>query len=207
MLIEVHPITPQQRVLNSIKEALSQGELVILPGDSGYFLACNLADRKALQALHDVSGRPKEKLTSVLFKDISSMNEFALINNFAFRIMRQVLPGPFTIVLKAAHKFPKVMLTRRKTIGVRWPCHVFIDALLAILDAPLAVASIRQSEENDMGDPHEIHDRLSHAVHAVVSMGELKYEPTTVISLVDDIPILLRQGQGEIKDTSWLVPV
>ena len=205
MIIEINPEHPQPRRVQQVVEALQRGALVAYPTDTVYGIGCDILNHQAVERLHalveEIKGTPDHAPLSFICSSLSDISRFARVNDYAYRTLRRMLPGPYTFVLEASRKVPKIMREKRKTVGIRIP-----DAPipLAIVDAmggnPLLTTSATEPDGELIPDPWSLQERYGHAVEVVVDGGYVFPEPSTVIDFSEDYPRLIRQGKGELGD-------
>lgn len=198
-LFVVHPDNPQPRLLKQAAQLLQNGGLVALPTDSSYAVVARLDDRTAADALRKLRGLDDRHHLTVLCRDMTSISQFARVNNAQYRLLKQATPGPWTFILEASREVPRrVSHPSRKTIGIRVPAHPVTLAFLEAVDAPLlSTTLIPEGEVLPLNDPEEIRARYQHALAAVIDAGACPFEPTTVIDLSGAAPELIRRGRGD----------
>lgn len=199
MLLSIDPVEPEPWLVARAVQALRRGGLVVLPTDTVYALAC-LADHDgAIERMYEVKGITPAKRLSLLVADIASGSRFArAIPNRVFRAMRRVLPGPYTFIFAASSETPRVMRQARKTVGLRIPSSPIVLAVLAELGAPLLTTSVRNDADEWVLDPAAIEAELRGKVDLVVDGGLLAAEPSTIVDLTGDEPVLVREGKGDV---------
>ena len=195
----VHPDNPQARLLKQAVQLLNQGSVLAVPTDSSYALVCHLDDKTAADQLRRIRAVDEKHHLTLLCRDLSELANYARVDNWQFRAIKQATPGPFTFILEATKEVPRrVSHPQRKTIGLRVPDHKVLQELLALHGAPLLAATlIMPGEAMPLNDPEEIRERLEHQVGAVIDAGACSLEPTTVIDMSGDVPEVLRLGQGD----------
>jgi len=195
----VHPDNPQARLLKQAVQLLNQGSVLAVPTDSSYALVCHLDDKTAADQLRRIRAVDDKHHLTLLCRDLSELANYARVDNWQFRAIKQATPGPFTFILEATKEVPRrVSHPQRKTIGLRVPDHKVLQELLALHGAPLLAATlIMPGEAMPLNDPEEIRERLEHQVGAVIDAGACSLEPTTVIDMSGDEPEVLRLGQGD----------
>ena len=200
---EVHPDNPQPRLLKQAVQILHGGGIAAIPTDSSYALVCHLDDKAAAENLRRIRGVDDKHHLTLLCRDLSELASYARVDNRQYRLLKSGTPGPFTFILEATKEVPRrVSHPSRRTVGLRVPAHAVTQALLEQLGQPLlATTLIAPGETEPMNDPHEIRDRFQKLIQAVVDAGACPMQPTTVIDLTDDVPLLVRRGCG---DTSLL---
>ncbi|RQP25011.1 L-threonylcarbamoyladenylate synthase [Piscinibacter terrae] len=196
---EVHPDNPQQRLLKQAAQILHSGGVAAVPTDSSYAFVCHLDDKAAAESLRRIRGVDEKHHLTLLCRDLSELASYARVDNRQYRMLKAATPGPFTFILEATKEVPRrVSHPSRRTIGLRVPDHRVTQELLAILGQPLiATTLIPPGEAEPMNDPHEIRERFQKVIQAVVDAGACPMEPTTVVDLTADEPVLVREGRGD----------
>ena len=196
---EVHPENPQQRLLKQAVNLLHSGGVLAVPTDSSYALVCHLDDKAAVDKLRTIRGVDDKHHLALLCRDLSELALYAKVDNRQFRLLKSATPGPYTFILEATKEVPRrVSHPSRKTIGLRVPQHPVLQTLLDLHNAPLlATTLIPKDEREPLNDAHEIRERYEHQVAGVIDAGACTTEPTTVVDLCGDEPVLMRRGQGD----------
>ena len=199
-LFEVHPQNPQPRLLKQAAAILQAGGVAAVPTDSSYALVCRLDDKTAAENMRRIRQVDDKHHLTLLCKDLSELARFARVDNRQYRLLKLGTPGPYTFILEATKEVPRRLShPSRRTIGLRVPEHQVLQELLALFGEPLlATTLIPPGETEPMNDAGEIRERFQKALQAVVDAGACAMAPTTVIDLSGDIPLLLRQGRGEL---------
>ena len=192
MLLPINPDNPQKRLISKVVEVLDQGGVIIYPTDTFYGIGCDLFNKKSIRRVYQLKKRPLSKPFSFICADLKDISLYAQVSNNAYRIMKRTLPGPYTFVLEGTRLVPKLMLTSRKTVGIRVPNNKICLSIVKQLGRPIISTSINSK------DPSIIHDEYASLVDMVIDGGVISYEPSTVISLVDDNPEVIREGKGGI---------
>jgi len=195
----IHPTHPQPRLVRRAAEIVAQGGLIAYPTDSCYALGCHLGDVRALARLRRVRALDERHHLTLVCSDLAQVATFALVNNSQYRLIKAATPGSFTFILRARRELPRRLLhARRKTIGVRIPSHPVARALVAELGEPMLSATLQLPQDAaPLSDPQQIRARLEHELDLVVDAGSCGVEPTTVIDLTGDEPLVLRRGRGD----------
>jgi tRNA threonylcarbamoyl adenosine modification protein (Sua5/YciO/YrdC/YwlC family) len=197
--LDVHPDNPQPRLLGQIADALRDDQLMAYPTDSGYALGCQLGNRDGRDRILRIRGLDDKHHFTLMCKDFAQLGQFVRLDNSAFRAIKSATPGPYTFVLPATQEVPRRLLhPKKRTVGVRIPDHVFVQALLATLGEPLLTSTLilpGETEPRSMG--WEIKEELDHEVDLVVEAGETRAEPTTVIDWSEGYPEVVRVGAGD----------
>lgn len=194
----IHPDNPQPRLINQAVEILKKGGVIIYPTDSGYALGCGVGEKQAMDRIVNIRRLPENHNFTLICSDLSELSTYALVNNQAYRLIKNNVPNPYTFILPATKDVPRRLLTKRKTIGIRVPDNPIALALIATLGEPILSCSLMlPNEEITQSDPDEIRDRLEHQVDLIIHGGYLGQSPTTVIDLTQDNPEILRIGSGD----------
>lgn len=197
--IEVHPENPQARLLKQAAQILHGGGIAAVPTDSSYALVCHLDDKAAAEKLRRIRGVDDKHHLTLLCRDLSELASYARVDNKQYRLLKLGTPGPFTFILEATKEVPRrVSHPSRRTIGLRVPEHKMLQELLDIFGQPLlSTTLIAPGETEPMNDPDEIRERFAGQVQAVVDAGACPAQPTTVVDLTGEVPLLGRVGRGD----------
>ena len=193
MLLSLNPDNPQKRLISKVVQVLGQGGLIVYPTDTFYGIGCDLFNKKSIKQIYQLKRRPLTKPFSFVCANLKDISLYAQVSNNAYRIMKRSLPGPYTFVLEGTRLVPKLMLTKRRTVGIRVPDNKICLAIVKNLGRPIISTSIHLEE------PSVIHDTYSSLVEIVIDGGVISHEPSTVVSLIDDNPEVIREGKGEIN--------
>ena len=196
---EVHPDNPQPRLLKQAVQILHAGGIAAIPTDSSYALVCHLDDKGAAENLRRIRGVDDKHHLTLLCRDLSELASYARVDNRQYRLLKLGTPGAFTFILEATKEVPRrVSHPSRRTIGLRVPDHRVTQDLLSLLGQPLlATTLIAPGEREPMNDPHGIRERFQKILQAVVDAGACPMQPTTVVDLSGDEPVLVRLGRGD----------
>ena len=195
----IHPENPQIRLINQAVEILRNGGVIVYPTDSGYALGCMIGDKHAMDRIVALRKLPEGHNFTLVCSDLSELSNYAQVSNSAYRLIKNNTPGRYTFILTATKELPRRLMTsKRKTIGIRVPDNQIALDLLNALGEPILSCSLMLPGEDHItqADPEEIRDRLEHQVELIIHGGYLGQEPTTVVDLTEDTPIVLRQGSG-----------
>jgi len=195
--LDIHPVNPQQRLLDKAAAILDQGGVVVYPTDTTYGLGCAITNRKGVQKILQLKGLPANHQLSFLCPNLSDIAKYALVDSQAYRMLKRLLPGPFTFVLDSTREVPKHILPKRKTIGLRIPDHPICLGLLETFGQPILSTTLRLPEGDVLTDPEEIREKLTDRVDLIVGGGVLPNRPSTVVSLTKGYPEILREGAGD----------
>ena len=203
---KLYPNNPNTRILQDIVRVLHDGGTVIYPTDSVYAIGCDALNQRAVEKIYQYrQDEQKTGLLSVICRDISQASEYVRISDRQFKVIRKCVPGPFTFILEAGPRLPKVFRSRR-TVGIRIPDQPILSALLDELGGPLLTTSLKAettdgSTTDDMGyytDPFLIEETYQHQADVLIDGGYGEDQPSTVVDLTGDEPVILRQGAGTL---------
>lgn len=197
--ISVHPENPQKRLLLQVVEILNKGGVIAYPTDSGYALGCAWDNKNGADHIREIRRLDEKHDFTLVCSNLSHLSEYAKVGNTQFRYLKSHLPGAFTFILPASREVPRRLQTpKKKTIGLRITENIVANELLSYFDKPLiSVSLIQPNETIPMTDGWTIQEELGHCLDAVLDGGFCGYEPTTVIDFTEDVPVLVRQGQGK----------
>jgi tRNA threonylcarbamoyl adenosine modification protein (Sua5/YciO/YrdC/YwlC family) len=200
----IHPTHPQARLVRRAAQIVRSGGLIAYPTDSCYALGCHLGDARAVERLRRVRGMDARHNLTLMCRDLSEIAAYAIVDDARFRLLKRVTPGSYTFILRATREVPRRLAhPRRKTIGVRVPAHAVAHALLAELNEPMLSATLLlPGEAAPPSDAQEIRARLEHEVDLVVDAGFCGTEPSTVLDLTGDEPVVVRAGKGSLAPFS-----
>ena len=197
-LFAIHPTHPQPRLVRRAAEIVRRGGLIAYPTDSSYALGCDRGEARATERLRRIRGIDERHHLTLMCRDVSEIARYAMVDDAQFRLLKSVAPGSYTFILRARREVPR-RLTRKKTIGVRVPGHPVAHALLAELDAPMVSATLLlPGAAAPLSDPQEIRAALEHRLDLVIDAGRCGIEPSTVIDLTAETPVVLRRGSGSL---------
>ena len=201
MRIHIEPERPNPRKLQPAVDALRRGQVIIYPTDTGYAFGCALSSAKGIAAIRKLKGldeRSHKPLTMIV-KDLAEVGRYGVMSNSHFRLIRRLLPGPYTLILKAASDVPRSMYNRNHEVGIRMPDHVVANLLVAEVGEPLLTGSVTPYDDNlpELEEPESYEQRHAREVAVVVDTGPLWPDPSTVLRFVDGEVEVLRQGKGE----------
>ena len=197
----IHPDNPQQRLISQVAGIIRAGGVVIYPTDSVYAIGCHIGDKQAIDRIRAIRSVDKNHNFTLVCRDLSELANYAKVDNSAFRILKASTPGAFTFILPASAEVPKrLMHPKRKTIGIRVPNSVIVQALLRELGEPMmSVTLITKEDTFPPTDPYDIRQLMESHVDAIIDGGHCGIEPTTVIDMTGPNPEITRQGRGNFS--------
>ncbi|MEM6291604.1 MAG: L-threonylcarbamoyladenylate synthase [Myxococcota bacterium] len=201
MRLRIHPERPAPRKLQPAVDALRRGNVIIYPTDTGYAFGCALSSGKGIGTLRKLKGIHDKhpKPLTMLVKDLSQIGRYGHMGNRHFRVVRRLLPGPYTMILPATQDIPRSMRNRNHEVGLRLPDHAVCQMLVELLEEPLLTGSVTAAEgEFDLEEPEDLERIHGRVVSVVIDAGPLWPEPSTVLRLFDNEIEVLREGQGPL---------
>lgn len=195
----IHPETPQLRLIRQAVQIIRNGGVIAYPTDSGYALGCHLGDKAAVDRIRSIRQIDDSHHLTLICRDLSELATYAKVENSAFRLLKNNTPGPYTFILNASREVPRrLMHPKKREIGLRIPEHPITQALLEELGEPLLSTSlIMPGEEEPRVEAWDIRETLEHSLDLVIDGGYCGFIPTTVISMLDEVPTVLRAGAGD----------
>jgi len=192
-MLSINADNPQQRLINRVCTVLEEGGVIVYPTDTFYGIGCNLFNKKGIQLIYRLKNRPLKKPFSFLCDSLKELSHYALVSNYAYKTMKRLLPGPYTFILEGTRMVPKIMLTRRKTVGIRVPDNKICLAILRTFGRPIISTSAV------FDDPQSIKEAYGSFLDVIIDGGVLYQSPSSVVSLIDDIPEVIREGKGDVS--------
>jgi len=201
MILRIYPENPAPKHIEMVISALKNDGVIIYPTDTVYAIGCDMKNQKAIDRLCQIIGkRPEDANLSLICHDLSHLSEYTIpFDNRVYKMMRHTLPGPYTYILKANNKVPKLFKNKKKTIGIRVPDNNIARSIVFALGNPIVTASIHATGEEYLIDPEEIHDIFGNRVDMVINGGPGGNEVSTVIDCSNGDIELVRQGKGEVE--------
>ena len=202
LVLNIHPENPQSRLIKQVFDVLDRGGVIAYPTDSGYALGCALGNKSAMERIIRIRQLKKHHHFTLMLKDLSHVGEYAKLNNSGFRLMKKILPGPYTFILEGAKDIPNRLLNgNRKTIGIRVSSNAIVQAILEDIVEPIMSVSliIKGYEFYNCNDVKAV---LNGSIDLVIDAGHCPPEPTTVIDISGDEVLILREGAGSLEFVS-----
>lgn len=197
---QIHPDNPQARLVRQATDIIRGGGVVVYPTDSAYAIGCHIGDKNALDRIRRIRRLDARHNFTLVCRDLSEIATYSRVDNSVYRLLKLCTPGAYTFILRATSEVPRrLMHPKRKTVGLRVPDNAIAQALLADLGEPMMSATmIMPGDEYPLIDPYDIRETLQHEVDLVIDGGYCGMEATTVVDLVDDTPLVMRAGKGDI---------
>ncbi len=192
-MLSINADNPQQRLINRVCAILEEGGLIVYPTDTFYGIGCNLFNKRGIQLIYRLKNRPLKKPFSFLCDSLKEVSRYALVSNYAYKTMKRLLPGPYTFILEGTRLVPKIMLTKRKTVGIRVPDNKICLDIIRTFGRPIISTSAV------FDDPQSIQEAYGSFLDVIIDGGVLYQSPSSVVSLIDDIPEVIREGKGDVS--------
>ena len=192
---------PQSRLVASVVQAIHSGAVIAYPTDSSYAIGCHIGDKPAMDRIRRIRRADKDHNFTLVCSDLAEISQYARIDNWAYRMIRSMTPGPYTFILPATRGVPKRLQNpKRRTIGLRVPDHALVRAMLETLGEPIMSSTLTlPGEDMPLTDPQEIEARIGHEIDVIVDAGPAGIEPTSVIDLSGGTAEVLRSGRGDVS--------
>ncbi len=200
MILQINTEHPQPRRIERVVDVLRSDGVIIYPTDTVYGLGCDISSKKAIDRVRRIKKIDNKRHLSFVFADLKHISQYAQVTDFAYKIMKRYLPGPYTFILTATRLVPKIVLTKKNEVGIRIPDNVICHAMLAELGNPILSSSVRMPDDQLLDDPREIDEMYKNQVEMVIDGGTFLPEPSSIVSLVDDVPTVIRVGKGDVSD-------
>lgn len=200
----IHPDNPQPRLISHAVDILKKGGVIAYPTDSAYALGCMMGDKNGIDTIRRIRQIDDKHNLTLVCRDLSDLAQFAKVDNVAYRLIKNNTPGPYTFILNATREVPRRLLhPKRRTIGLRVLGNRIAAALLAELGEPmLSTSLILPNDDEPLNDPYYIREILEHELDLVIDGGFCGFEESTIVSLLDDVPEVLREGAGDASPFS-----
>jgi len=199
VLLEINPQHPEPRKIQRAVAALNAGELIAYPTDTVYGLGCDLLNKTAVDRLYQVKRMPKSQPLALVCVDLSDIARYVIVDNTAYRLLKRLLPGPYTVILPATREVPKTISPKRTQVGIRVPDHAVPRAIAEALGRPLISTTAAHHGEDPLQFPEDIRETFRE-VSLILDGGPGGLLPTTVLDLCQDPPVVVREGAGPVLD-------
>jgi tRNA threonylcarbamoyl adenosine modification protein (Sua5/YciO/YrdC/YwlC family) len=193
LVLSINQDNPQQRLINRVNEVLSAGGIIAYPTDTFYGIGCDLFNKKGIQHIYRLKNRPLKQPFSFICDSLKEISRYARVSNYAYKTMKRLLPGPYTFVLEGTRLVPKIMLTRRKTVGIRIPDNQICLAILRTFGRPIISTSAGYD------DSESIEEGYGGQLDLIIDGGVVSASPSSVVSLIEDRPEVIRIGKGDVS--------
>lgn len=198
LVLKIHPDHPETKKIERVVEILKSGGILVYPTDTIYGLGCDIFSKEAIEKIYQLKSRDRKKPLSIICSDIKEVAKYAIIQDYAYRLMKKVLPGPYTFILKAKSEIPKTFLPKNRTVGIRIPNNQICLEITKKLSNPIITTSLNISGQEVMTSPNQLNKELANKIDVIIDAGVLPQQPSSIIDLSVDNPIILREGLGDL---------
>lgn len=198
MRISVGDPYPARKAINMAVDVLKKGGVIIYPTDTTYGIGCDIFNKEAIDRVYRIKRMTRHKPLSFICADLKDISRYAQVTNYAYQTMRRLLPGPYTFILNATKTVPKLMITRRKTVGIRVPNNEICLEIVASLGNPIITTSANVEDAEVISEPEEIEEAFGADVDLIIDTGPLPSKLSSVVDLIDDNPVIVREGVGDV---------
>ncbi|MDZ7262422.1 MAG: L-threonylcarbamoyladenylate synthase [candidate division KSB1 bacterium] len=199
MRVSINPQNPQGRYITQAVEVLKSGGVIAYPTDTIYGIGCDIFNKKAIERIYQIKGKEKREPLSFICPDLKDISKYAHVSNAAYKIMNHLLPGPYTFVLRGTRLVPKIMLSKRRTVGIRVPDNQICLLMLKEFGNPIVSTSASLSDDEILNDPEKIEEKMGKQLDLILDAGLLGLTPSSVIDLTTEPPTVLRRGKGDVS--------
>ncbi len=199
MLIAINSQNPQMRLIRRAVEVLRGGGIVIYPTDTVYGMGCDLFNKKGIERIYEIQRRDRKQPLSFLCADLKDISRYAKVSDDAYKIMKRLLPGPYTFILEASRLVPKIILPKRQTTGIRIPDNRICQSLVAEMGSPVISTSVKDGGGELLSDPRIIEELFGKQVDMIIDGGIIAAAPSSVVSLLDEGVEIIRAGKGDVS--------
>jgi tRNA threonylcarbamoyl adenosine modification protein (Sua5/YciO/YrdC/YwlC family) len=199
MILAINPKNPQLRLVRKVIEVLEKGGAIGYPTDTVYGVGCDLFNQEAIRKIHRLKKMEGKKPLSFICSDLKDISRYAHVSNYAYKMMKRLLPGPYTFVLTATKLVPKIAMTKQNTVGIRIPDNNICLSLVRELGHPIISTSVYKPDEGLYNDPVEIEERFAKQLDLVIDGGVIVAEHSSIIDLTDEFPKVIRKGKGDVS--------
>ena len=198
MITTINSKNPQSRLIRKVVEVLEQGGVIGYPTDTIYGVGCDLFNQEAIRKIYRLKKMEGKKPLSFICSDLKDISRYAYVSNYAYKMMKRLLPGPYTFILKATKPVPKIAMTKQNTVGIRIPDNKICLSLVRALGHPIISTSVYRLDESLYNDPAEIEERFGKQLDIVIDGGMIIAEHSSIIDLTNEMPKVIRKGKGDV---------
>lgn len=199
MLIKIHPKNPEPRLIKQVVEILQNDGVIAYPTDTVYGFGCSIFSKKGIERIRQLKKLDPRKPISIVCHDLSDISKYAVVNNYAYRVLKRLLPGPYTFVLKSTGEVPRMMQNKQKQVGIRIPDSPIPLDIVRELGHPIVTTSAQIPGHDLFLDPEDIEKSLGKILDAVIDGGFVGGEHSSIVELTDDHVVVLREGKGDVS--------
>lgn len=198
MIVTINSKNPQSRLIQKVIDVLEQGGVIGYPTDTIYGVGCDLFNQEAIRKIYRLKKMEGKKPLSFICSDLKDISRYAYVSNYAYKMMKRLLPGPYTFILKATKPVPKIAMTKQNTVGIRIPDNKICLSLVRALGHPIISTSVYRPDESLYNDPAEIEERFGKQLDLVIDGGMIVAEHSSIIDLTNEMPKVIRKGKGDV---------
>ena len=199
MLVAINNQNPQMRLIRKAVEVLRGGGIVIYPTDTVYGMGCDLFNKRGIERIYEIQRRDRKQPLSFICASLKDISRYARVSDDAYKIMKRLLPGPYTFILEASRAVPKIILPKRQTTGIRVPDNRICQALVAEMGSPVISTSVKDGEGELLSDPRMIEEIFGKRVDMIIDGGIIAAAPSSVVSLLQEGVEVIRAGKGDVS--------
>ena len=199
MLVAINGQNPQTRSIRRAGEILKSGGIIIYPTDTVYGMGCDLFNKRGIERIYEIQRRNRKQPLSFICSDLKDISRYARVSDEAYKIMKRLLPGPYTFILEASRIVPKIILPKRQTTGIRIPDNRICNALVAEMGSPVISTSVKDEGGELLSDPRVIEELFGKRVDMIIDGGIIAAEPSSVVSLLPEGIEVIRTGKGDVS--------
>jgi len=199
MLLAINNQNPQMRLIRKAVDILRSGGIVIYPTDTVYGMGCDLFNKRGIERIYEIQRRDRRKHLSFICADLKDISRYAQVSDNAYKIMKRLLPGPYTFLLDASRAVPKIILPKRLTPGIRGPDNRICQAMVAEMGSPIISTSVKNGEGELLSDPRIIDELFGKRDDMIIDGGVIAAARSSVVSLQDDRVEVIRAGKGDVS--------
>ncbi|OGF31331.1 threonylcarbamoyl-AMP synthase [Candidatus Falkowbacteria bacterium RIFOXYA2_FULL_35_8] len=198
MMIEINKENPEYPKIKLAVETLRNEGVIVYPTDTIYGLGCDISSKKAIDKIYRIKNK-KATGFSFIIPDLSQISKYAYVSDYAYKLMKRLLPGPYTFILKATKIVPKQLIPNKKTVAIRIPDNIITAEIVKLLGNPIVSTSVNITGGIHFTDPIDIEKKFGNDIDLIIDIGPLPNDASTVIDLTNDEPIIIREGKGDIS--------
>lgn len=199
MLIKIHPINPEPRYIKKVVELLQSDGVIAYPTDTVYGFGCSIFSKKGIDRIRKLKNLDPKKPISIVCHDLSDISKYAIVSNYAYRVMKRLFPGPYTFVLPATKEVPRMMQNKQKQVGIRIPDSPISLSIVRELGHPIVTSSAQISGQELLSDPDDIERIMGRSLDAVIDGGIITGGHSSIVELSEDRAIIIREGKGDVS--------
>ncbi|MCL5037951.1 MAG: L-threonylcarbamoyladenylate synthase [Chloroflexi bacterium] len=197
--LEIDPYNPEHKLIRKVVHMLRQGAVIAYPTDTVYGIGCDLHSKESIDRIYRIKKMPKHKPLSLLCADLSDIASYAHVGNASYKLMKRLIPGPYTFILPVTRMVPRTLLPKRRTLGIRVPDNQVVQAIIKELANPLINTSASLDQKEILSDPAEIERTFGDQLDLIIDGGVLPNELSTVVDLTAPEPEIVREGKGDVS--------